>query len=90
MIRLLQCLLILTLILAASSCAVVEAVTGFFFGATEAAEATRDAAEQAEATLHTLEHVLLLIPPYVLGEIRRPLWCKLKALNGRRKKRAAA
>lgn len=84
MIRLLLCL---TLILVASSCGVVRAVEEFFIGSTAAAQATEDAALQAESTLHTVEHILLLIPPYVLGEVRRPLWSKLR---NRKKKKAAA
>lgn len=87
MIRL---LLFLTLILAASSCAAYEAVVAFFVSSDAAAQATEDAAHQAEETLHTLQHALLLIPAYIAGEARKPLWGKIKSLNGRRKKKVSA
>ena len=72
------------------SCGVVDAVEGFFISSTEAADATKDAAEQAEDTLHALQHALLLIPAYVAGEARKPLWGKIKSLNGRRKSKKAS
>lgn len=84
MIRL---LLFLILILTASACGVVDAIESFFIGSTEAAEATTDAARQAEETLHTLQHALLYIPAYLAGVGTKPLWGKLKSLNGRRKKK---
>ena len=90
MIRLLRCLTALTLILVASACGVLDAVEAFFIGSTEAAEATTDAARQAEDTLHTLQHLLLYVPVYLMGEARKPLWGKIKALNGRRKSKKAA
>ncbi len=88
MIRLLLCL---TFLLAASSCAAYEAVVSFFVSSDAAAQAAEDAAHQAEETLHTLQHALLLIPAYIAGEVRKPLWGKVKSLNGkRRNKRASA
>ncbi len=87
MIRLLWFLI---LILTASACGVVDAVESFFVSSTEAADATKDAAGQAEDTLHTIQHLLIYIAVYLAGEARKPLWGKLKSLNGRRKKKAAA
>ena len=71
-------------------CGVVDAVESFFISSTEAADATADAAHQAEDTLHSLQHALLLIPAYVAGEARKPLWGKLKSLNGKRRSKKAS
>ena len=87
MIRLLWFLI---LILTASACGVVNAVEAFFIGSTEAVEATADAARQAEDTLHTLQHLLIYIPVYLAGEARKPLWGKLKSLNGKRRSKKAS
>ena len=80
-------LLFLILILTASACGVVTALEDLLIGGTDAAKATEDAARQAEDTLHTLQHALLYIPVYLVGEARRPLWGKIKSLNGRRKRK---
>jgi len=76
--------------LTASACGILPAIEGILIGGADAAEATADAARQAEATLHTLQHALLLIPAYIAGEARKPLWGKIKTLNGKRKNRKAA
>ena len=65
---LLRLSLFLLLTLTASACGLLEAVESFVVGGTAAAQATADAAEQAESTLLALEHVLLLIPAYLAGE----------------------
>lgn len=87
MIRL---LLFLILMLTASACGVVTAIESFFISSTEAADATKEAANQAEDTLHALQHALLLIPAYIAGEARKPIWGKIKSLNGRRKRQKAS
>ena len=83
-------ILVAALLMWLVGCGVVDAVESFFVSSTEAADATKDAANQAEETLHALQHALLLIPAYVAGEARKPLWGKIKSLHGRRKKKAAA
>ncbi len=90
LIRLRRCLTALTLILAASACGILPALEALLVGGADAAQATEDAARQTEETLHTLQHALLYIPVYLMGEWRKPLWGKLKALNGRRKSKKAA
>jgi hypothetical protein len=69
---------------------VVSALESFLIGGADAAQATEDAAHQAEETLHTLQHALLLIPAYIAGEARKPLWGKLKSLNGKRRSKKAS
>lgn len=71
----------------ASACGLIQPVIDLIIGGQEAVQATTDAARQAEDTLHTLQHLLIYIPVYLMGEARKPLWGKLKALNGRRKKK---
>ena len=84
MIRL---LLFLILMLTASACGILPAIENFLIGGADAADATADAARQAEETLHTLQHALLYIPVYLMGEARKPIWGKIKSLNGRRKRK---
>ena len=88
-------LLIVALILAlcavvvflATACGLYPAIVGAVESGEEAAQATRDAALQAKDTLHSLEHLIFLIPAYIAGEARRPLWAKMK--NRRESKKAA-
>lgn len=81
-------LLFLILMLTASACGILPAIESFLIGGADAADATADAARQAEETLHTLQHALLYIPVYLMGEARKPIWAKAKSLvNGKRKKK---
>jgi len=74
------------LIMWSMSCGVVNAIEGFFIGSTDAAEATEDAARQAEETLHTLQHAILYVPVYLAGIGTKPLWNVLKNRKNKHKK----
>ena len=87
---LLRLSLFLLLTLTASACGILQAVEALIVGGTAAAQATADAAEQAESTLLALEHVLLLIPAYLAGEFRRPLWEKVKNHRNGKKLKASS
>jgi len=56
--------------LLAAGCGLLDAVTGFFESSDDAAVAAKKAAEQAEETMHQIEHFLLFIPVYLAGEFR--------------------
>lgn len=81
MIRL---LLVLLLTILAASCGLFSAVEELIVGSQEAVDATRKTAEQAESTLATLEQVLMLGGAYLMGELRRPVWNKVRN-RGRKK-----
>jgi len=72
-----------------AGCGAYDAVVGFFESSDEAAVATTDTMVQLGDTLHTLEHLFLLIPAYIAGEARRPLWGKMKAMRDRKKSKKA-
>lgn len=81
---------ILTLVavaLLAVSCGAYSAVVSFFESSDAAAKATEETAIQLTDTLHSLEHALWLIPAYLMGEARKPLWGKWKKHKKRKKKR---
>ena len=71
-----------------TGCAAYEAVVSFFESSDAAAKAAEEAAKQAEDTMHSLEHALWLIPAYIAGEARRPMWGKFKNRKNGKKKAA--
>lgn len=54
----------------AVSCGLYTAIVGAVESGDEAAQAATAAAEQAESTMHQLEHFLVWIPIYLVGELR--------------------
>ena len=77
-------------VLLLTGCELYDALVGTAESGEEAAQAAKEAAEQATATLHALEHVLLMVPVYLAGEVRRPLWGKVKGFRAKRRAKREA
>ena len=78
------------IVMTLAGCELYDALVGTGESGEEAAQAVKEAAEQATDTLHALEHVLLMIPVYLAGELRRPLWGKVKGFRAKRRAKRKA